>query len=61
MIGSGVVGACVGWHLTQREVEVVMIDAAPVIRRLLTHEILDGTVDELAEPYRPDRFTDRSS
>jgi glycine/D-amino acid oxidase-like deaminating enzyme len=29
VIGSGVVGSCVSWHLTRRGAEVLMIDSGP--------------------------------
>ncbi len=32
------------------------ITLGPIIGRLLTQEIIDGTVDTLIAPYRPSRF-----
>jgi glycine/D-amino acid oxidase-like deaminating enzyme len=34
------------------------ISLGVILGRLLAHEIIDGTVHELIEPYRPDRFAD---
>ncbi len=34
------------------------ITLGAIIGRLLAHEIIDGTVHELIEPYRPDRFVE---
>jgi glycine/D-amino acid oxidase-like deaminating enzyme len=36
------------------------ITLGPIVGRLLAGEILDGTVDPLMAPYRPDRFVDSS-